>query len=73
MRATLFAVGAFLFLAYPLVLLFAIARNIDQPREKPTTAAMTFTSGSAKDLLEHDSPGRTYGGLRNTTLRKSGH
>ena len=43
MRATLFGLGAFLFLAYPLFLLVAVARNIDQPQKKPANAAITLT------------------------------
>jgi len=69
MRATLLSVGAFLFLAYPMVLLCAVATKIDQPREKPVSAAITLTPGSANDMLNNtgERPGRR--GLRNTTLR----
>lgn len=73
MRATLFAVGAFLFLAYPLVLLVALARTIDEPQKQPNTAAITLTSGSANQLLEPNAARSSYGELRNTTLRRSGN
>ena len=73
MRSTLYAVGAFLFLAYPLVLLFSIVGNLDQSREKPETAAINLTSRSAKQWLERDSGPRESGVLRNTTIRKSGN
>lgn len=73
MRTTLYAVGAFLFLSYPLVMLIAVARNIDDARERPAPAAIVFTSRSADQLLEHESGPRSRGVLRNTTLRKSGN
>lgn len=69
MRATLFAVGALLFLAYPLFVLFAVADKIDQPRQEPTTAAITFTSRSTNDLLQPETRRGRRAGLRNTTLR----
>jgi len=72
MRATLYAVGALLFLAYPLIVLFTFASDLDQPREKPNTAAIVFTTGSARQLLRSDAPPRGRGELRNTTLRRSG-
>jgi hypothetical protein len=73
MRSTLFAVGAFLFLSYPLVLLFAVARNIDEPGKNPDTAAITLTPRSAKHMMQRDGAKSSYGELRNTTLRRAGH
>ncbi len=73
MRTTLSAVGALLFLSYPLVMLIAVARNIDESREKPAPAAIVFTSRSAHQMLEHDSGQRSRGVLRNTTLRRPGN
>jgi hypothetical protein len=71
MRSTLFAVGALLFAAYPLVLLFAVAGKIDEPRENPDTAAITLSSGSANQAFRNDGTQSTYRTLRNTTLRRS--
>ena len=73
MRATLFGLGAFLFLAYPLFLLVAVARNIDQPQKKPANAAITLTPRSSNQLLARDSVQRNRGALRNIALRKSGN
>lgn len=72
MRLTLFTVGAFLFLAYPLVLLFAVARNLDEPKTPLNTAAITLSSGSANQMLQPDGGRSSYGELRNTTLRRAG-
>ena len=72
MRATLSALGAFLFLAYPLVLLLAVARNIDEPGKQPNTAAITTTSPAASTELKKTKSPSSYRHLRNTTLRKSG-
>ena len=55
MRSTLFALGAFLFLGYPLFLLFAIAGTLDQSQRKPESAAIMLTARSANQSLERDS------------------
>ncbi len=73
MRATLFAFGAFLLVAYPLVLLFAVAGNLDQSQKKPKTAAIVLTPRSSTQWLERDSGQRSRGVLRNATIRKSGN
>jgi len=58
---------------YPLVLLFAVARPIDQPRKKPGNAAITRTPRSSDKLLACDALQRSHGVLRNVTLGKSGN
>ncbi len=71
MRSTLFAVGAFLIAAYPVVLLFSVAREIDDPQQNPPTAAMTFSSGATEQVDGHPRPAPTFGQLRNATLRRA--
>ena len=73
MRSFLFAVGAFLFLAYPVFLLFAIVSTLDQSQKKPDAAAINLTARSANDWLEHDFGPRRSNVLRNTTIRNSGN
>jgi len=70
MRSTLFAVGAFLFLSYPLVMLFAIVEKLDPSGGKPDTAAIDLTSRAADLRLERET-GRRTGIVRNTTIRGS--
>ena len=73
MRATLLTLGAFLFLAYPLVLLMAIVRNVDPSQKKPQAAAIVFTPRSSSQLLDGDTGQRSRGVLRSTTIRKFGN
>ena len=72
MRSTLCAVGAFLFMAYPLVMLFTVVRNMDQPGNRPNTAAISHTPRAVNQWTEPEAAPSTYGKLRNTTLRRSG-
>ena len=73
MRSFLFAVGAFLFLAYPVFLLFAIVGTLDQSQKKPEAAAIILTSRSTNEWLEQDSGPRRSSVLRNTTIRNWGN
>ena len=73
MRTTLMGVGAFLLLAYPLVLLCAIAGSLDQPPQKPATAAIILTPRSSSEWLERDSRQESRPVLRNATIRRPGN
>ncbi|MDA1052423.1 MAG: hypothetical protein O3C40_18345 [Planctomycetota bacterium] len=73
MRATLIGFGAFLFLAYPLVILFSVASKLDQSQQKPATASIILTPRSANQWLERDSEQRSRTVLRNATIRRSDH
>mgnify|MGYP001199338377 CR=1 FL=1 len=69
MRSTLYAVGAFLLLAYPLFLLIAIAGTLDQSQKNPDAAAIMHASPD--QLLERESGPWRSGVVRNMTLQKS--
>ena len=73
MRTTLMGLGAFLFLAYPLVLLFAVASKLEQTEQKPATAAIILTPRSSSQLLERESAQRSHGVLRDATIRTHGN
>jgi hypothetical protein len=73
MRATLIAFGALLFLAYPLVMLFAVVGKLDQSQQKPPTAAIILTPRSANQWLEGDAAQRSRGELRSATIRRYGN
>jgi len=71
MRFCLSAAAALLFLTYPAVILFSLARNIDQPPSRLDTAAINATTRPAKRQADVQPARGTYGELRNTTLRGS--
>ena len=73
MRASLIAFGALLFLAYPLVMLFAVVGKLEQSQQKPPTAAITLTPRSANQWLEGDSGQPSRGEFRNATIRRFGN
>lgn len=73
MRTTLIGFGAFLLLAYPLVILFAVVGNLDQSQQKPATAAIILTPRSSNHWLERDSGQQSRSAWRNATIRKSGN
>lgn len=71
MRVTLLALGAFFFLAYPLVLLLSVMVNVELSQQQPKAAAIHLTARSSARWLEDDPADRSPGLLRNGSIRKS--